>query len=126
MKIISLSLAVFMAVGTVGWAAPVESTESTRAVALQTVDAFLNEQMVATRLEALGMTRSEITARLAALSDAQLAALAAEVELLQAGGMIQGGNPNPSGVLGCIFRPVGRFFYNLYQLIFCWGSFNID
>lgn len=126
MKIISLGLSIFLAVSSACFAAPVESTSSSRAVALQKVDAFFHEQAVAAQLATLGLSKAEINTRLAALSDAQLAALAAEVDLLQAGGMIQGGNPNPSGVLGCIFRPIGRFFYNLYQLIFCWGSLNVD
>ncbi len=128
MKSLHISLIVtgLLALGNVCPAAPVESTESSRVVALQKVDSFLSEQVVAAQMESLGMTKAEVTARLATLSDTELATLAGQIDLLQAGGTIQGGNPHPSGVLGCIFKPVGRFFYNLYQLIFCWGHFNID
>src|SRR5437867_82758 len=77
-------------------AAPVDSVESTRAsAAFQTVDAFLGEKLVAERLAALGVSPDQASVRLAKLSEAQLEQLAAQVDLIHAGGTIQGGDPNP-------------------------------
>ncbi len=122
-----LCLAIILATLPTGIAAPVDSVESTRASAeIQKIDAFLSEQAVAQQLAALGVTPEQVQARLARLSDAQLAAVAAQIDLLQAGGTIQGGNPHPWGVMECIFRPIGRFFHDLYQLIFCWGPITTE
>src|SRR5205823_3653793 len=104
-------------------AAPVESVESTRATpALQKIDAFLGEQVAATQLASLGLTREQATARLAGLSDAQLEQLAAQVDLIHAGGTIQGGNVNPAGPISCFFKQLGTLLYNLYHTLFCWGD----
>ena len=104
-------------------AAPVESVESARASsALQKVEAFLSEQTVARQLTALGLSGEQVSTRLAQLSDAQLEQLAAQVDLMKAGGQIQGGNPNPWGPLQCVFKPLSRFFYNVYQVFVCWGK----
>ncbi len=103
-------------------AAPVESVESARASsALQKVEAFLSEQTVARQLTALGLSGEQVSTRLAQLSDAQLEQLAAQVDLMKAGGQIQG-DPNPCGPLRCILEPLGRFFYDVYQVFICWGK----
>jgi hypothetical protein len=106
-------------------AAPVESVESARASAtLQKVESFLSEQAVARQLTALGLSQKQVSLRLTQLSDAQLEQLAAQVDLIKAGGQIQGGNPNHpwGGPLHCIIAPLSRFFYNVYQVFFCWGD----
>ncbi len=104
-------------------AAPVESVQSARATtAIQQIDAFLSQQAVAQRLTELGITRDQVDARLAQLSDAQLQQLAAQVDLIQAGGDIQGGNPHPLGPIECVFQSLGRFLHDLYKLLFCWSS----
>ena len=104
-------------------AAPVESVESPRASAtFQKVDAFLGEKIVAERLAALGVNPEQSSARLAKLSEAQLEQLAAQVDLIHAGGTIQGGDSNPFGPVGCVFRQLGVFLYNVYQLVFGWGQ----
>ncbi len=104
-------------------AAPVESSESCPpATAWQKIDNFLGQQLVAERLASLGLTRTQVEARLVRLSDAQLEQLAGQIDLLQAGGDIEGGNPHPFGPIGCLFRPLGRLLYDIYQLVFCWGD----
>ncbi len=104
-------------------AAPVDSIESGQAGgARQKINAYLGEQAVAQQLTALGLTRTQVDEQLARLSDSQLEQVAAQIDLLRAGGDIQGGNPNPYGPLECIFAPLGRLLYNIYQLVFCWGT----
>ena len=104
-------------------AAPVESVESARAsAALRKVETFLSEQAVAQQLTALGLSEEQVSTRLARLSDVQLEQLAAQVDLIKAGGTIQGGNPNPWGPLRCIFKPLGRFLYDVFQVFVCWGQ----
>jgi hypothetical protein len=123
LRFIHLGLSLGLILGVSGaLAAPVESVDSARAsAALQQVENFLLEQAVAEQLATLGLDADLVRARLAGLSDAQLEALAAQVELLAAGGTIQGAEQR-KGILSCITEPLGRLFYNLYQLIFCWGD----
>lgn len=117
------SLVVSLLAAAATFAAPIESVESSRAgAAVQTIDAFLQEQAVAQQLTALGVTAEQVRTRLARLNDTQLAQLAAQIDILRAGGDIQGGNPHPWGPLACIFRPLGRLLHDLYQLLFCWGT----
>ena len=52
---------------------------------------------MAEQLTALGLSRSAIDARLGRLSDVQLQQLAAQVDLIRAGGMIQGSGLNRDG-----------------------------
>ena len=105
------------------WVAPVESVESARAsAALQKVDAFLSEKIVAEQLTALGISREQVSTRLARLSESQLRQLAAQVDLIRAGGTIQGGGLKPLGPLGYIAKQFGIVLYNFYQLLFSWGS----
>jgi hypothetical protein len=106
-----------------GRAAPVESVESAAArPALQTLESVLAEQIVAEQLKALGLSQQQVLARLSQLSDRQLQELAAQAQLLRAGGKIQSGHPNPLGPLGHIFRQLGNFLTNLYRLLFSWAE----
>src|SRR5271170_1498998 len=60
-----------------GFAAPSESVESAGAsTAYQKVDAMFGEQMVAQRLQTVGLTAQQARARLSQLSDQQLGQLA--------------------------------------------------
>ena len=123
MKTLFLSTMAVITVSGIAMAAPVDSIESSRATtSRQRIDAYLAQQTVADQLHSLGVTREQIDTRLAKLTDAQIDAMAAQIDLVQAGGMIQRGHPRPLGVLHCILDPAGRLFYNLYQLIFCWGT----
>jgi len=116
----SLLLSALVLVSAVS-AAPVESMESGPALtAMQTVDEFLAEKAVADQLAALGLTPAEVRTRVAALSESDLARLAADIETLRAGGTIQGGNPHPWGPIGCAFKSIGRFFADVYHMVFCW------
>jgi len=104
-------------------AAPVESVESARAtVAFQKVDAFLCEQAVADQLTKLGLTAEQAHTWLARLSDAQLEQLAAEIDTLQAGGTIQGGNPDRIGPLGCVIRQICTTIVHVIKTIFCFND----
>jgi hypothetical protein len=105
------------------FAAPCESVESAAAsTAYQKVDAMLNEQIVASHLQAVGLTSQQAHARLSQLSEQQLGQLAAQADMIQAGGTIQGGDVNPLGPLGCMWHEACHFFTNVYRLIFCWGQ----
>jgi hypothetical protein len=102
-------------------AAQIESIEAAAAKpALQKLDAFLNEQSVATQLADLGLTPEQAQARLAQLDDAQLTRLAAETTALQAGGDITSGTPRPLGPIGCIFKRIGDTIKHVFQVLFCW------
>jgi hypothetical protein len=104
-------------------AAPCESVESAGAsTAYQKVDAMLSERVVANHLQAIGLSQQQAQARLSQLSEQQLAQLAAQAGMIQAGGTIQGGDVNNLGPLGCVFHQLGVFFCNVYHLIFCWGD----
>lgn len=104
-------------------AAPVESVESASATtARQTIDSFLGEQLVADQLKALGVSKAQVDERLAHLSETQLEQLAAQIDLLKAGGTIQGAQRNPLGPVACMFSALGTLIYNLYQAVFCWGD----
>jgi hypothetical protein len=105
------------------WAAPVESVESSRAsTALQKVDAFLSEKVVAGQLTALGVSQEQVKARVAQLSEAQLQQLAAQVDLIHAGGMIQGTELQRLGPLHYMNKQLGVLLHNLFQLLFVWGD----
>lgn len=105
------------------WAAPVASVESSRAsIARQKLDAFLSEKAVTKQLTALGVSQERVNARLAQLSDAQLQQLAAQVDLIRAGGTIQGAGLNPAGPLGHMGEQLRVFLQDLYQLLFSWTA----
>ena len=102
-------------------AAPSESVESAGAsTAYQKVDATLSEQIVAGRLQAVGLSGQQVRARLSQLSDQQLSQLAGQVDLIQAGGTIQGEVGNNLGPLPCMWEQISTFFINVYHVIFCW------
>jgi hypothetical protein len=102
------------------FAAPCESIESAGAsTAYQKVDAILSERVVVARLQAVGLSSQQAQARLSQLSDQQLGQLAAQADLIQAGGTIQG-DPENRGPLDCMWQQMGTFFTNVYRLVFCW------
>jgi hypothetical protein len=106
-----------------GFAAPSESVESAGAsTAYQKVDAMFGEQMVARRLEAVGLTAQQAHARLSQLSDQQLGQLAAQADMIQAGGTIQCGDVDKLGPLGCMWHQLTIFATNVYRVIFCWAD----
>lgn len=102
-------------------AAPVESVESARAsVALQKVDSFLCEKAVVDQLATLGVSLAEAQARVAKLDDRQLEQLAAQIDLLQAGGKIASGHVDTLGPVGCVLRQIRDTFVHIFQILFCW------
>ena len=102
------------------FAAPCESVESASAsTTCQKIDAMLGEKIVADHLKAMGLNSEQARAHVSQLSEAQLDQLAAQADLIQAGGTIQGDN-NHLGPLECMFKQIKTFFYNVYQLVFCW------
>lgn len=123
---LGLAAAVTLGFCVVAQSAPVPSQPSHVTSARQQVEDVLAQQAVRAHLESLGLARMQVEQRLAVMSAEEMVALAQQLNRIQIGGTIQGGNPRPLGVLGCIFQPVGRFFYNLFQLIFCWGPLDID
>jgi hypothetical protein len=104
------------------FAAPCESVESAGAsTAYQKVDAMLNEQAVGARLQAIGLSSQQAQARLSQLSEQRLGQLAAQADLIQAGGTIQKDKDN-HGAVDCVWHQIGVFFFNVYRLVFCWGD----
>ncbi len=102
-------------------AAPCESVESACAsTAYQRVDAMLGEKIVGDQLQAIGVSEAQARAHVSQLNEQQLEQLAAQADMIQAGGTIQSGNPNPLGPLNCMWRQVCTFCTNVYRLIFCW------
>jgi hypothetical protein len=75
---------------------------------------------VAEQLMALGLTPAQAQARLTQLEDAQLTALAAQVDSLRAGGDIEPGYPHPLGPVGCVLKKIGDTIANVFKLLFCW------
>ena len=105
----------------VAYAAPSESVESAGAsTAYQKVDAMFGEQMVASRLQAIGLTTQQAHARLSQLNDQQLSQLAAQADMIQAGGTIQQGEVSKLGPLDCMWHQISTFFVNIYHVVFCW------
>lgn len=100
-------------------AAPVESVESGRAAALAKVEGLLAEKAVANQLTALGLSRAEVSDRLAKLSDTQLERLAAQVDQIRAGGDIEN-DWSDGGFIGAFFKQLGDFIYNIFQIFFFW------
>ena len=120
----ALSVIVAIVISTsAAFAAPCESVESAAAsTAYQKVDAMLNEQIVAGHLQVVGLTSQQAHARLSQLSEQQLGQLAAQADMIQAGGTIQHDHVNDLGPLGCMWHQTCVFFTNVYRLIFCWGQ----
>lgn len=111
-----IALAVLVAVGV--QAAPVESVASSRTLALQKVDAFLAEKIVVQQMTALGLKPAAVQARLAKLDDRQLAQLAAQVDQIRAGGMVQ--DSGTKWGVDCFFRQLGELISNIFRVLFCW------
>jgi hypothetical protein len=121
--LILLTIVAAISISTSLRAAPVESVESARAsAAFQKVDAFLSEKVVADKLAKLGLSQEQAHARLAQLGEAQLQQLAAQVDLIHAGGTIQGPDPNPIGPFASWFKQLGTLIYNVFQVLFYWGD----
>jgi hypothetical protein len=107
----------------VGFAAPSESVESAGAsTAYQKVDAMFGEQMVVGRLQAVGLTAQQAHARLSQLNDQQLGQLAAQADMIQAGGTIQGDKNDHLGPLHCMWHQLTIFATNVYRVFFCWAD----
>lgn len=103
------------------YAAPCESVASAGAsTAYQKVDAMLNQKIVATHLQAIGLTSEQAQARLSQLNERQLGEMAAQADLIQFGGTIQNGDVHPLGPLDYIGHQFCRFFENVYRLLFTW------
>jgi hypothetical protein len=103
-------------------AAPCASVESACAsTAYQKVDGMLGEKVVVAQLKAVGLSAEQARARVSQLNQGQLDQLAAQADLIQAGGTIQG-DGNHLGPLECMFHQVKTFFYDVYQLVFCWKT----
>lgn len=124
MKIAHLvAVSVITLSASMGFAAPSESVESAGAsTAYQKVDAMFGEQTVAHRLQAIGLTAQQAHARLSQLSDQQLGQLAAQADMIQAGGTIQCAKNDHLGPLHCMWHQLTIFATNVYRLIFCWGD----
>jgi hypothetical protein len=104
-----------------GFAAPCESVESAGAsTAYQKADALLSEKIVASHLQSAGLSIQQAHARLSQLSEQQLGQLAAQADMIQAGGTIQTGNVNDLGPVGCMLSHLCDLFTNIYRTLFCW------
>ena len=104
-------------------AAPCASVESACAsTAYQKVDALLGEKIVADRLEAIGVSQAQARARVSQLTEQQLQQLAAQADMIQAGGTIQGGDVNPAGPFSYMWRQLCTFCKNVYRLMFTWDT----
>jgi len=103
------------------YAAPCESVASANAsTAYQKVDALLGEKIVVTHLRAIGLSSEQAQARLSQLSERQLGELAAQADMIQVGGTIQGGDVHHGGPFWYIGHQFCRFFDNVYRLLFSW------
>ena len=119
---LSAVTAIVLTVST-GFAAPSESVESAGASsAYQKVDAMLNEQIVAAQLQAVGLTSQQAHARLSQLNDQQLGQLAAQADLIQAGGTIQGCGCENVEPFSCLWRQLTAFAINVYRMVVLWRN----
>jgi hypothetical protein len=103
------------------YAAPCESVASASAsTAYQKVDGMLGEKIVASHLQAIGLSREQAQARISQLSERQLGELAAQADMIQAGGTIQKGDVHPGGPFWYIGHQFCRLCDNVYRLLFSW------
>jgi hypothetical protein len=103
------------------YAAPCESIASAGAsTTYQKVDAMLSQKIVATRLQAIGLSSEQAQARLSQLNERQLGELAAQADMIQVGGTIQDGEVHPLGPLDYLGHQFCRFFENVYRFLFTW------
>ncbi len=111
---------------TSAYAAPCESVASASAsTAYQKVDGMLGEKIVASHLQAIGLSPEQAQARLSQLSERQLGELAAQADMIHAGGTIQGADLqkwNPFTYLGHQFC---NFCDDVYRLLFSWQDLKI-
>lgn len=91
--LLQFSLPLTAQAGVIGTATVLE--QQSRDVHLANVQSQLDRSDVADRLESLGVDRAELDARLAALTDAELAQLSVDLESAPAGGIL--------GVIGIVF-----------------------
>ena len=118
--VVALTVPIITASSTL--AAPCESVESASAsTAYQKIDAMLGEKIVVDQLKTIGLSTEQARARVAQLSQPQLDQLAAQADLIRAGGTIQGDKAD-LGPLKCMWKQVSTFFYDVYQVIFCWKT----
>jgi hypothetical protein len=104
-------------------AAPCASVESACAsTAYQKVDAMLSEKIVADRLQAIGVSQAQAHARVSQLSEGQLQQLAAQADLIQAGGTMQSGDLNKWQPLNFMWQQFCMFWSNVYHFVFTWNS----
>jgi hypothetical protein len=104
-------------------AAPCESVESACAsTAYQKVDAMLSQKIVADRLEALGVSEAQARARVSQLDEHQLQQLAAQADMIQAGGTMQSGDVNKWQPLNYLWKQFCVFWSNLYHVVFTWEA----
>lgn len=121
-RLFVLSVAATLIIGaSTIYAAPCESVASAGASSVyQKVDAMLNQRIVATQLQAVGLSSEQAQARLSQLNERQLGELAAQADMIQVGGTIQGGDVHPLGPLSYIGHQFCRFFDNVYRFLFSW------
>jgi hypothetical protein len=106
---------------TSAYAAPCESVASASAsTAYQKVDGLLGEKIVATRLQAIGLSSEQAQARLSQLSERQIGELAAQADMIHAGGTIQKGDTHPGGPFWYIGHQFCRLCDDFYRLLFSW------
>lgn len=103
------------------YAAPCESVAAASAsTAYQKADSLLNEKIVATQLQAIGLSSQQAQVRLSQLDEQQLSELAAQADMIHAGGTIQDGDTHPGGPFWFIGHQFCRFFDNVYRFLFTW------
>ncbi|HVM60639.1 MAG TPA: PA2779 family protein [Verrucomicrobiae bacterium] len=122
-QLAGVSAVTIIALSVSAFAAPSDSVESAGASsAYQKVDTLLNEHIVASQLQAVGLTSQQAHARLSQLNDQQLSQLAAQADLIQAGGTIQPDEGTKWCTLHCMWHQLQTFAVNLYRLVFCWAD----
>ena len=103
------------------YAATCESVASASAsTAYQKADSLLNESIVVTQLRTIGLTSQQAQAHLSQLNEQQLSELAAQADMIHAGGTIQDGDTHPGGPFYYIGHQFCRFFDNIYRFLFTW------
>ena len=122
-SMVLVALATLIFGGSSVLAAPCPSVESAGAsTAYQKVDALLGQQIVTDRLEAIGVSAAQARARVSQLSEGQLQQLAAQADLIQAGGTMQGGDVNKLGPLHYMWVNICTFCTDVYRLVFSWRT----
>ena len=120
--IILCAVAVIIVGASPTFAAPCESVESAGAsTTYQKVDALLSEHIVATRLQAIGLSSQQAHAHVSRSStNNNWGNWPRKPDLIQTGGTIQ--HDKNLGPLDCMWYQLTTFCTNVYRLIFCWGD----